>query len=43
MHSDECNCRGNQLGSFPGPAQLSVVSSTENWGKPSIFSHVSMM
>ena len=27
--------------SFPGPAQLSITCSTEKWGEPGIFSHMS--
>ena len=30
------------MASFPGPTQLSVTWSTEKWGEPGIFSHVSM-
>ena len=32
----------HDLASFLGPAQLSVACSTEKWGEPGIFSHVSM-
>ena len=31
------------IASFSGPAQLFVTCSTEKWGEPGIFSHVSMM
>ena len=32
---------GDNLASFPGPAQLSVAFSTVKWRGPGIFSHVS--
>ena len=37
-----CKLYGQQLASYPGPAQLSVACSTEKRGEPGIFSHVSM-
>ena len=31
-----------QVASFPGPAQLFVACSTEKWGEPGMFHHVSI-